>query len=784
VPQEEVRRRAARHRDADAAPLSRTAARQPVARRRDLRLAARAERAARRFRRFRFTVRTALAAGVAAVLSASVFVGVAAFGGTTAGTFTLQPGRSATAESDASLTNGQASVTFTLPGRPVGNSLYLGLELRRSNNTMLRAKARVYPDGKVTVDTSKVVNNVETYLGSKAVPVTVGAGTTALALEAYVKGTNPTALGVRAYPAGGKVPDWQYTATGNHGITTSGKVRAWAYLSKLATAPITLQFADLAGKNGDAPAPAPTIPTSAPTTSKPTATATSTATSTIAPPTATTAPPAPTQPTTELGKVVANSGANLDTNYAFPANAVFVSPSGNNGSAGSEGAPVSSIATAISKAPSGGTVVLRGGTYRQGSITVNKTLNIQAFPHEKPVLSGLDRVADWTKSGTAWRTTSWRSPFGQNQFRAEETPSGSAAGKVEQAWRNGSELKQVLTKGELSSGRFWVDPSTLALYVADDPTAATMELSNRARAMTIEAGAANTKIRGLRFTGYAAPHLDDSGQLFVNGAAGTLIENSRFDHSSGAGLKISGPNMVVNRVTVDANGSEGMQGNRNHDSVVKNSQFNNNNALGFLVHLCGGSCTVAGFKAAHTDNLTVTGNAFLGNAANGFWCDLGCTDGTVTGNAVSGAYDGIFWEVSSRGLIADNYVEKADHGGIRVSGSDATTIRDNRVVNNRYQFVVYEDKRSSSTDNYSATLGLSWNVTGLVIRNNEIRSGSLTEKLLETSASSQVASPGMYRETTGNDVTGNEVMMWCPSASSCPTYQSITAWSKASGSGF
>ena len=38
-------------------------------------------------------------------------------------------------------------------------------------------------------------------------------------------------------------------------------------------------------------------------------------------------------------------------------------------------------------------------------------------------------------------------------------------------------------------------------------------------------------------------------------------------------------------------------------------------------------------------HLKVIDNAFVDNVANGYWCDLGCTNGTITGNAVSGSFD-------------------------------------------------------------------------------------------------------------------------------------------------
>ena len=135
------------------------------------------------------------------------------------------------------------------------------------------------------------------------------------------------------------------------------------------------------------------------------------------------------------------------------------------------------------------------------------------------------------------------------------------------------------------------------------------------------------------------------------------------------------------------------------------------------------------------------------------------------------------------GTITGNYVEKS-HKGIRVSGSDHVTITDNELNNNTWQLTVYDDRRSSSTDSYSARLGLSWNTTNLVIDNNQITAGSRTEKLLEANATAQVASPQMFAKVAGNSNAGNQTMVWCPKNGSCRTYGTIAEWKRASGLSF
>ncbi|MBK7623970.1 MAG: right-handed parallel beta-helix repeat-containing protein [Kineosporiaceae bacterium] len=679
----------------------------------------------------------------------------------------LEPGRSSLTSIETGFSDGGVAATYRLRGTPRGGNVYLGVELRQGAKGLYRTKAVITPQGAVGLEVSKVIDGREVALGQASVPLWVPSeGATNLRVQGEVFGAAATTLRVRIWPEGGTAPDWQLTGVDSSSpVVGTGSSRAWAYLSSSATHEMDLQLAALAAL------PAAAVP--------------------VAPPS-----PAGLPADGDLGSgrlaggtgaapldaALAAGGAVLPTRYSVPDGAIVVSPTGDDAAAGTVQAPLASLSAALARVPAGGTVVLRGGTYRQSAGSVNTPLTLQAYPGEIPVLSGADVVSDWTAEGGHWRTTSWRSPFGQNDFRAQEVPAGSAAGKVEQAYRNGAPLQQVLGRSELVPGTFWVNPSSRALYVADDPRGAVLELSSRTRGLTLDAAAAGSVIRGVRFTRYAAPHLDDGAELYVS-APRTTIEDSQFDHSSGAGLKLAASDVVVQRTTISDNAAEGLQGNRIHRAVIRRNQFLRNNTDRFTVEGCGDSCTIAGFKAAHTDDLTVADNAFVANAGNGFWCDLGCTDVVVTRNAISGGFDGIFYEVSSRGRIVGNYVEKA-HKGIRVSGSDAVIVSGNVLVDNQSQLAVYDDRRSASSDGYAAALGLSWDTRGLQVIDNVLRGGPRTQRWLDSYATNQIASPQMFGAVSGNTLTGTQAFVWCSADRQCRSYASLTDWTALSGLGF
>src|SRR4051812_24170353 len=76
---------------------------------------------------------------------------------------------------------------------------------------------------------------------------------------------------------------------------------------------------------------------------------------------------------------VALSGAPVtvpDSDYAYPSDAMFVAPGGNDANAGSLGAPLATVGRAISVATAGATIVLRSGIYREALGTLSKRITL------------------------------------------------------------------------------------------------------------------------------------------------------------------------------------------------------------------------------------------------------------------------------------------------------------------------------------------------------------------------------------------------------------------------
>lgn len=101
-----------------------------------------------------------------------------------------------------------------------------------------------------------------------------------------------------------------------------------------------------------------------------------------------------------LALLLSGSAAGLPAAPPLPADALYVSPGADaKGADGSVEHPFASIATAVAKVKGGGTVVLRGGTYRERVLlpggTAERPVVLRGQPGERAILSARELVTGW-----------------------------------------------------------------------------------------------------------------------------------------------------------------------------------------------------------------------------------------------------------------------------------------------------------------------------------------------------------------------------------------------------
>jgi parallel beta-helix repeat protein len=421
-----------------------------------------------------------------------------------------------------------------------------------------------------------------------------------------------------------------------------------------------------------------------------------------------------------------------DSSYPIPTGAIFMSSTGSDVNTGTISSPIQTFNKAIDLIASGGTIVIRGGTYRDwynngaGSYKVaTKTMTIQAYPHEQVWFDGTDVAPsnNWVDDGAGHWYVDWNTPsFCSNgyynyKYDAQPTlntgpcshfdvygdPAYLAAGDPQMVYIDGQYVYETNNLSGVSNSRFFYDWSAKRMYIGTNPIGHKVELA--ARPIALQTSAPNVNILGIGVRRYATNEYSNAtiGAFYIGGA-NSLVENSAFVQNAGGGLYMQAQGGHVNHTVLALNGytSMGSNGHQHstgiHDGlVVENSLIDGNNREHYGVG-CSVSCGSAGIKIAHMDGFTIKNNIFQNNVgkAGGFWCDLACTGAVIINNISRNNGDvGLFYEVSSDGIIASNLVYGNGGYGIRVA-SATTKIYNNTLVDNTgYGGIwVYDDTRS------------------------------------------------------------------------------------------
>jgi hypothetical protein len=463
-----------------------------------------------------------------------------------------------------------------------------------------------------------------------------------------------------------------------------------------------------------------------------------------------------------------SSGATIpDSSYNLPTGAVFMATTGSDSNTGTISSPVKTLDHAIAIIPSGGTIIVRGGTDASPSVyrdwysswnaniaaatfgVVTKTITLQAYPHEKAWFDGTDveSAASWTNDGSGHWSMAWNTPSfcgtlptattsnyystslqSQNIGATGNTISGPCvwkdssldstnpmAGDPQMVFAGGTYEHEATTLSAATGGAFYYDWVNKRIYISTDPASTTIELA--ARPMAMQLNGAGSKILGLGFKRYASHvYANNSGVIYA-GAGSQTYENDVFTQNAGSALSLAKPaGSLVNHTVFARNGGGGIGGNGSRGSgnadntVISNNVLNGNNAELFWTG-CSYSCAASNIKLNNMVGFTIQNNVIENGkgSALGAWCDIACTDGKFIDNTVhNNGSAGLLYEISDTGTIASNLIYKNGGAGIRVASAH-TKIYNNTVVGNNttgsYQgnLWIYDDPRTPSNPDTANT---------------------------------------------------------------------------------
>ncbi|WP_407941459.1 right-handed parallel beta-helix repeat-containing protein [Microlunatus kandeliicorticis] len=407
-----------------------------------------------------------------------------------------------------------------------------------------------------------------------------------------------------------------------------------------------------------------------------------------------------------------------------------MSTTGDDANNGSQGSPVRTLNRAVALAPAGGTIVIRGGVYRDWYHDasgnwgfIGKALTFQNFPHEQVWFDGTDIVpsSSFTADSLGRYSLAWSTPqFCQGQYYSRaltdqsvspnngpcahydnaNNPSNPMAMDPQMVFVDGVQLRQVADVSQLTPSSFVYDWTNRKVVLGFNPAGHQIEVTKRPIAMIL-ANKTSYTIRGIGFRKYATNEYNNLTQAAVYvGSSMAVFENDVFSQNAAGGVMLYNPvegSALRHNVFAD-NGYTGLWQYSSASSPVNNlvidsNVFEHNNAEGFG-EKCAASCGQAALKLTQIKGATITNNLVenSGGPANGIWCDLACVDVNITYNVVRNQNNrGIFYEVSDRGVIAANLVVNNNYG--IVVGSAHTRVYNNTMINNNNGIWVYDDTR-------------------------------------------------------------------------------------------
>ncbi len=504
------------------------------------------------------------------------------------------------------------------------------------------------------------------------------------------------------------------------------------------------------------------------------------------PPATPTPPPStPTSPTTpapvSTTPPTPGSVAVGAARYAIPAGATFVSPSGADSNPGTLASPVRTIGQAIAKAPAGGTVVVRAGTYHE-NVAIYKQLTIQNYPGEAVWMDGSTPLTGWTKSAAGWQITGWTPRFDASPTYTQGAPDNTAAdwnfinpsypmaAHPDQVFVNGVQLTQAASLGKVVPGSFYLNESTGTITIGSDPTGKTVAATDLPKAISVRAS--GTVLRGFGVRRYATS-VPTMGAITLEKDTATM-QNMVVSDIATQGVFLTGNGTVLDHVSVSNCGLLGIQGNMANNVTVSGSLATNNNMEHFNLAPVSG-----GLKFSKVRTFSIKDSDFSANLGPGLWVDESDYDGTITNNTFNhNAGNGLALEISAKMKVVNNKMIGNAADGVKVNNTSDVQIWNNTIASNgnRGLNLVQDTRRNNDINNSARDKRMPfpdptmpWTLGPVLVQNNVVSETGGNCLLCVEDYSRQNSAEQMHI-TANNNVYGRV-------NASAPTW--LVVWSRA-----
>lgn len=418
----------------------------------------------------------------------------------------------------------------------------------------------------------------------------------------------------------------------------------------------------------------------------------------------------------------------IPQSYPLPtaAHVYYVAPDGRAEASGATLTEPTTLEAAISRVVTGDAVVLRGGTYRTGGLTLNQGITLQPYAGERPVLKGTFVATSWEPlRNRVWRTR-WThlfpaAPLGWWRREREGMLTPLHRFNNDMVFLDGDMLQSAGWEGELDAHSFYIDYKSGYVYIGADPANRLVEITAFDVALLRTSRPVHGKtsdrkgplIRGLTFTQYAYRAIDIEGTNPVGSAdeptddpagpadpstygkevVGTTLENVTISYCSRVAGYFRGDGLTIRHSLVSDTSTEGIYVIGSSDVLLEKNIVRRNNVERLTGYY---PAAVKIFNQSY--RVTVRDNLVIDQPySNGVWYDVGNVDGVFVNNWVEGAIDCFFFEISKGAIAAGNVFVGCEHG-IRVLNSSNVRAYHNTLVNAPASFERTE--RSGTNDHF------------------------------------------------------------------------------------
>lgn len=481
--------------------------------------------------------------------------------------------------------------------------------------------------------------------------------------------------------------------------------------------------------------------------------------------------------------------------YTIPlTNVIYLDDTGSDSNDGlTANRPKGTLQAAVSACPSGGTIVVRGGEYRQKYVgDMTKPLTIMNYPGETVWFDGSTVVptSSWTNNGNGTWSCTLLAQFAHGAgANGTDDPTRYVNSAYPMAlwpdgvWVNGTRLRQVDSTVTPNSTQFNVNYTTNKATIGQDPTGKEVRLTERDFFMIVKA---KVNFLGFGIRRYA----DDSTRNMVHcvtASGGSLFENMWLVDAALQATSILGTGTTWRYNTFQNAGYLTIGTDTCANATITNNIIEGSNFENMKEQPYSGA-----IKLVRATNALVRDNVFRNNNCSAVWCDVSCNDVKVINNDMLNNLQGVNYEISHKVTVVNNRIIGITKAGVQICDSDVGRVYNNIIDRGTsYDVWVHEDNRAGvvsageNPDGVQTWTTVSTEVCNNIFTNYQAKTG--TWRLYFDSGASEDASAyftlvsGNVWSTTSSSSSTSSIsrMAAVGQTGSTPIYTSPTAFQTA-----